>query len=187
MHYSFKVSVKRIKQLPKVTIWGWIMLVGILLFLLIRLFFSAHPTFDDLQNYEIEIDSAYLRDSHDTKGSRMKLEIVSGSTTYYAWYPQSNYINFADDIENDLLSGKVTSVEVKIANTQSVRDRLLNQKRVVDIRSSSTVYYDLDSEMTSLQHHYLSLWLAFIVIFVFWLFYTLFACVIYRVLILKRI
>ena len=184
--YSVKIIPKRIKQIPKITVGYWIMLAFIFLYCVVQLCIPKYQTLDDLQDCEINIDQVNLRDSHDTKGSRVKLEIVSEKATYYVWYPQSKYIDYAHNVENDLLTGNVTSVKVKIANAQSIRDNLFNQKRVVDIRSSSAVYYDLNTEMIRIQHHRRSLWMLFIFIFIFLLCYTIFIPLIYRVIIFEK-
>lgn len=184
--YSARITFKRIKQVPKKVIVLWIILGLICLYCVIQLFFPAHRSLDDLQDCQIDIDEVYLLDSHDTKGSRMKLEIVSGDTTYYLWYPQTKYIDFASDVEHDLLTGKVTLVEAKISNTHSFRDRMLNQKRVVDLRSSSAVYYDLDTELTSLQQQYRSLWLLFLFMVLLWLSCTAYVSLGYRLLTFQK-
>lgn len=184
--YSVRIIHKRIKQMPKITVGVWIMLAFMFLYCMTQLYLSMYHTLDNLQDCEIYIDRANLRDSHDTKGSRMKLEIVSEKTTYYVWYPQSKYIDYAHDVENDLLTGNVNSVKVKIVNPQSLRDSLFNQKRVVDIRSSSAIYYDLKTEIISMQHHHRTLGILSIFIFMFLLCYTIFISLIYRVLIFEK-
>ena len=184
--YSARIIQKRIKQMPKITVGIWIMFACIFLYCITQLCLSMYQTLDDLQDCEIYIDRVNLRDSHDTKGSRMKLELVSEKTTYYVWYPQSKYIDYAHEVENDLLSGNINLVKIKIANTQSIRDSLFNQKRVVDIRSGSAIYYDLNTEMISMQHHHRTLLLLSIFVFMFLLCYTIFISLIYRVLIFEK-
>lgn len=183
---SLQINCNRIKQIPKGAVGFWIVLAFVVLYCTIQLCHPMYQTLDDLQNREINIDQVNLLDSHDTKGSRLKLEIVSGKTTYYVWYPQSKYIDYSHDVENDLLTRKISSVKVKIANTQSMRDSLFNQKRVVDIRSDSAVYYDLNTEMIRMQHHHRSLWILCIFTFLFLLCYTMFISFIYRVLVFKK-
>ena len=184
--YSARIIQKRLKQMPKITVGIWIMFACIFLYCITQLCLSMYQTLDDLQDCEIYIDLVNLRDSHDSKGSRMKLELVSEKTTYYVWYPQSKYIDYAHNVENDLLTGNVNVVKVKIANTQSIRDSLFNQKRVVDIRSGSAIYYDLNTEMISMQHHHRTLLLLSIFVFMFLLCYTIFISLIYRVLIFEK-
>ncbi len=185
-NYSIRIIFKQLKHIPKKVVVFWIALGLICLYCTIQLFSPVYRMSDNLQDCEIDIDKVYLLDSHDTKGSRMKLEIFSGNTTYYLWYPQSKYIDFAYDVEHDLLTGNVTLVEAKIANTYSLHDRLLNQKRIVDLRSNSTVYYDLDIEMKSQQHQYRSVLLLCTIVFLFWISYTLCIFLVYRVVSFRK-
>ena len=184
--YSVMIVPKRIKQIPKIAIVLWIMFAFMFLYCITQLCLSKYQTLDDLQDCEIYIDRVNLRDSHDTKGSRMRLEIVSGKTTYYVWYPQSKYLDYAYNVEKDLLSGNVNLVKVKIANTQSIRDNLFNQKRVVDIRSGDAIYYDLDTEIIRMQHHHRNLWILFFFTFMFLLCHTIFISLIFSVITFKN-
>lgn len=180
--YSLKIIPKRIKQIPRITIVFGVMLAFIVIYCIVILCHPGYQRLDDLQDCEITIDRVNLRDSHDTKGSRMKLEIVSEKTTYYVWYPQSKYLDYVSNVEKDLLSGNVISVKIKIANKQSIRDYLFNQKRVVDIRSGSAVYYDLDTEMIRIQYHRKALWILFFFMTIVLLCYTISIPLVYGVI-----
>ena len=184
--FSVKIIRKRLKKISKVAFCIWITLALIFLYCIINLCFFVDYTLDDLQECEIKVDKVNLIDSHDTKGRRMKLEIVSQNTTYYVWYPQSKYGDFAQSVENDLLTGNVASIKVKIVKDQSIRDRLFNQKRVVDIRSSSTIYYDLIVEKNAIQNSRLSLWILSIFFLIVWLFYTIIISLIHGVIYFER-
>ena len=183
--YSFRVNPKQIRKIPKYIFVFAVILVFIVIYCIVLLFHPEYQRLNDLQDCEINIDQVNLRDSHDTKGSRMKLEIVSEKTTYYVWYPQSIYLDYASNVETDLLTGNVISVKIKIANKQSIRDYLFNQKRVVDIRSGSAVYYDLDTEMIKMQSHRKSLWILFIFMTIVLLCYTISIPLVYGVIKIK--
>lgn len=185
-HFTIKIIRKRLKQIPRKAFFIWIMLALIFFCCIIKLCLPVYYTLDNLQDCEINVDKVILRDSFDTKGSRKKLEIVSQNTTFYVWYPQTKYYDFAHNVENDLLTGNVTSLKVKIVKAQSIRDHLFNKKRVVDIRSNSAVYYDLSVETSKIQHQRLFLWILFIFVFIFWLFYTVIIMLIYGAITFKR-
>lgn len=185
-HYLVRIMYKRIKKVPPKIICIWILLTFLLIYCIFQLCFPMNQAFEDFQECEITIDHVNLWDSHGTKGSRMKLEIVSEQTTYYVWYPKTKYAKFADAVEKDLLSRNVTMVKVRIAANQSMRDYIFNQKRVVDIRSSSAVYYDPDTEMISIRQQRISLWVLFLIVLVLWLCFAIFVSLIYRIFILEK-
>lgn len=182
--YSMKFHPKRINRIPPKAIGVWVFSVCFFLYGIIH-FFLMYQTLDDLQDYKISIDRVRLLDTYDTKGRRNILEIVSGNTTYYLRYPSSKYLDFAHDVENDLLSGRVSLVTAKVANSYSLRDWLGNRKWVVDLRSGSAVYYDLNTEAISFRREHISLGIATIFAFIFLLCYTIIVLLIYNVLILN--
>ena len=183
---AFVISVRRIKRPPLKKIFFWMMQLLVVLYCLIGICRPVYRSLDNLHEKSIIIDQIYLKDSYDTKSSRMKLEIISGGISYYVWYPQDEYRNFSYDIKNDLLSGRVSAVKVKVISKQSVRDYLLNQKRIVQIWSRSKVYYDLKTAMIALRNDRMGLWVLFIFSFLFWLCYTLFYLVVNNILIIKK-
>ena len=182
---SVKVDLKQLRRIPKKTITFLLMIWLVALCLLIGVIFPAHRTIDNLQECEINIDRVYLHDSHNTKGSRMKLEITSGATTYYLWYPQSKYIDYAHEVENELLSGDVIVVKAKIADRQSIRDRILNKVRVADLRSDTSVYYDIETERAYQQRNHVSLCVVFAFVLLLWVVGVLANLLIYGVLSLR--
>lgn len=182
MKYSIRVNLKRVKNIPKATVCVWMLLGLACLYCIIQLFLPTYRTLEKMKECEISIDKIHLIDSHDTKGSRMKLEIISENTTYYVWYPQSKYREFAYEIENELLSGDVTSVTAKVVSTKSIQDYLLNQIRIVDLRSNTSVYYCLNTEKDQLLKNKCSLGLVFLLLFVFWTLATLLFSLSYGVL-----
>lgn len=116
----------------------------------------------------------------------MKLEIVSENQTFYLWYPQNSYIDYKYEVETELLTGKVTSVTAKVIGTQTIRDNLLNRIRVVDLRKDTSVYYDLATEKANLRQNYNSLWILFFLIFVLWLFSTIFISIVYKIITFQK-
>lgn len=184
--YSIRVVWKLRKRMPKIAVSVWLILGLLCLYFLIRLLFPTYQSLDDLQEYEIHIDDVRLWDSHDTKGRRMRLEIITGDQTFYLWYPQSDYIDYKHEVETELLAGKVTTVTAKVVRDQTIRDSLLKRKRVVDLRSDTSVYYDLTTERASLRQDYISICFLYPFLFAVWLFSTLFILLIYGVITFQR-
>jgi len=132
--YTVKIAWKRFGEIPWKT-YAIIILTGLLtIYSLIQLFLPYDRILDNLKEYEIHIDKVYLWDSHDKKGSRMKLIIVDGTQTFYLWYPSTEYRYYSDEIKSELLSGKVTTVTAKVADTQNVFDCIRTQKRIVELK-----------------------------------------------------
>ena len=112
----------------------------------------------------------------------MRLEIVSEDLIYYVWYPQSTYLAFSQNVEQDLLSGNTSYVEVKCVSKQTLRDKLLGKRRVVDLKNSNRVYYDQEIERVNLQQQYYSILFLTIVIVLIWVAYTILISMIYGIL-----
>ena len=125
-------------------------------------------------------------DSHDIKGIRMKLTIMDGDNLFYVWYPQSSYRNYARKIETELLTGETTSVTVKVASNQTIRDKLLHQRRIVDLRNGDSIYYDLDTERSALFKNYITCWILFLSSCALWIFSTLFIAIVYNIAIFQK-
>ena len=187
MESSFvKVNLKKIKRIPKKTIIILCALTLIVVFLVIQLFRPMYHSINNLQEIDITIDKVYIIDTYDNIGSRMKLIIQSQDANYYLWYPSSHYIDFRDNVQNDLLSGNITSVKAIIAEDQSIRDIILNQIRIVHLKSDNAVYYDLDTEKVGLKQNYISLWIAFILVLIIWLGAIVLISLVYGVLTFRK-
>ena len=145
-----------------------------------------YHSINNLQEIDITIDKVYIIDTYDNIGSRMKLIIQSQDANYYLWYPSSHYIDFRDNVQNDLLSGNITSVKAIIAEDQSIRDIILNQIRIVHLKSDNAVYYDLDTEKVGLKQNYISLWIAFILVLIIWLGAIVLISLVYGVLTFRK-
>lgn len=182
MKNSMRIKYTRIKQLPNTVLWLWILLGLLILCCVVQLFYPPKRTLENLQNYVIKVDKVSLIDTHDTKGSRMRLEIVSEDLIYYVWYPQSTYLAFSQNVEQDLLSGNTSYVEVKCVSKQTLRDKLLGKRRVVDLKNSNRVYYDQEIERVNLQQQYYSILFLTIVIVLIWVAYTILISMIYGIL-----
>lgn len=150
-NYSVNVDCRKLKRIPKHAFCFWLLLVVSCLFWIQEIYDTHNMLGDSYCEYELIIEEVSLCDSYSIKGARMKLSIFADGTTYYIWYPQTKYKQFADDINNDLLSGDVTSVNVMVSNTQTIREKMFSQQRIVDLRSTSAVYYDFELERDSLQ------------------------------------
>lgn len=110
------------------------------------LFVPTHEGYSNWDEREISIDSVRLIDTYNIKGSRMKLEIIADDQKFYLWYPQSCYLKYANAVQSELLSGKITSVTAIISPNQTGWDKLFNQNRIVDLRCEKSVYYDFEAE-----------------------------------------
>ena len=84
-------------------------------------------------------------DTLSRRGSRMKLVIQDDNTTYYLHFPQKTLKEVSQALDDDLFSGKISSVEVTVAKP-SLRNALTGHRRIVDLRSDANVYYDLETE-----------------------------------------
>ena len=116
----------------------------------------------------------------------MKLTIMDGDNLFYVWYPQSSYRNYARKIETELLTGETTSVTVKVASNQTIRDKLLHQRRIVDLRNGDSIYYDLDTERSALFKNYITRWILFLSSCALWIFSTLFIAIVYNIAIFQK-
>ena len=178
--FSKKINCNRIRKIPKKIYVPWIVFSLLSLILIMNSFFPTYRELDNLQDVRINIEESYLSDSLSRNGRLVKLSIVSAGVTYYIWYPE--YRDYMNAVENDILTGNIKSVDAKIVKTQSFRDRLLNQRKIVDLRSDDAIYYDLDTEMNSQRlNHIASIVIAAFFLAV-WMFYTLCTMLVYRVL-----
>ncbi len=164
--------------------WGCLALLGIswilAVILGVQLLSSPDKCLENLNENTVHIDKVSLLDSHNLRGYRMKLKIVDRDRTYYLWYPQSAYRLYSEAILEDLLSGNVDTIVIKSVNP-SLRDRLRNKRRIVDLRTEDAVYYDLQSEIQSSKIRLVEGWIGFVImtaaaisgtVFVIW-FYVL--------------
>ena len=185
--HSIRFDFKRIKNIPKTILILWIVSVILFLYSIVELVLPKYRTLDNLQEIEIKIDEVYLWDSYNLRGSRMKLVIVSEGVTYYLWYPKSHYQDFSGEIERDLLSGDMSSVTVKVVDSPSLWDRLFNEKRMVDVRSDSATYYDLDTEKIAIEQNRISAWTLFLVMLIWLVIITPILLLAYGVLNFRRV
>ena len=123
---------------------------------------STDECLENLNENVVHIDKVSLIDSHNVRGTRMKLKIVDNDMTYYLWYPQSTYQVYSQAIHEDLLSGNVDIVVIK-STKPTLRDIIQNQRRIADIRTNDTVYYDLQSEIEYSDNRFMGTWLGFII------------------------
>ena len=160
---------------------GWLLI----LYLLIECLLSVYPAEEDLRECEIPIERVSLHNSFD-KDTRMKLEIVSGGSTYYLWYSSSVYLDFAEAVKNELLTGEAASVSAKIVTDQSLYDRLTDRYRVADLRSGSSVFYDMEADRTYWQMNHIVFVVAVVILLVVWLSVTAVSAVMYGVLDIRK-
>lgn len=158
------------------------------LLFLIQLVLPPYRSLDDLQEVEIHIGNVSLFDSGDKRGSRMKLTISdsNGDGTYYLWYPQTGYKKFSHAVETELLTGKTTLVTAKIVSSPYLRDKLQSKRRMVDLRSGNSVYYDIETERRQLADNYVSAWISFTILISCWVIATLLIGIIHNPIVLRR-
>ena len=138
-------NLKKWPKIPKRTKAFWFCLSVACIYCILQLFFPYNRELEKTHDYSLIIDEVRLRDSS-SKGTRMNLRIVSEGKVFYVWYPQKEYLNYSENIFQDLLTGNVVLVSVKVSDKQSVRDIILNQQRIVELRNDDTVYYSLETE-----------------------------------------
>ena len=185
-NYSVNIDHRKLKRIPKYAFCLWLLLVVSCLFWIQQMYDTHNMLKDSHYECELIIEDVSLCDSYDTKGTRMKLTIFANGITYYIWYPQTEYKQFADGIKNDLLSGDITSVNAIVSNTQTIRDKIFDQRRIIDLRSDSAVYYDFELECDSLQKNFS--WSCVLSVFsiLILLSYTLCISLLYGVLYYKK-
>lgn len=173
---------KRVKQIPK----GLLLTLGalglVVLCCLVQILFPASARLEDLDVCQIQIDHIRLVDSHNTKGDRLKLELMDGEQTFYLWYSQSSYSRFAGSVEGELLTGAVTAVTAKLASHASLRDVIGNRKRIVDLRSDASVYYDLETEIENIRETSVGTWLLLLLLTLALVCGVLYTMLVYRVM-----
>ena len=186
MHYKIRIRWDRRKRVPKGVACTYILLGFFSLYCMLQLFSSPGSSLDNLCELRIHIDNINIMDSHDIKGSRMKLTIMDGDNLLYVWYPQSSYRNYARKIETELLTGETTSVTVKVASNQTIRDKLLHQRRIVDLRNGDSIYYDLDTERSALFKNYITCWILFLSSCALWIFSKKYITKVYKIAIFQK-
>ena len=160
MHYKIRIRWDRRKRVPKGVACTYILLGFFSLYCMLQLFSSPGSSLDNLCELRINIDNINLMDSHDR--------------------------NYARKIETELLTGETTSVTVKVASNQTIRDKLLHQRRIVDLRNGDSIYYDLDTERSALFKNYITCWILFLSSCALWIFSTLFIAIVYNIAIFQK-
>lgn len=179
--FFIKFSRKRIKRIPKNALIAWVVCAVSLLALIIDVVIP-YKSIESLQCKEIPIDDIYLFNSYETKGSRIRLNIVSDGMQYFVWYPQERFDEYSNTIEQDLLSGNVVSVQVRIPEKRNFRDKLLNQYRIFDLRTDSSVYYSVDDEIDRIYCGQRWQWVICATGILFWCTGTIIMLLIYKVI-----
>ena len=180
-----KFSRKHINRISKITLIAWIV-CAVGLFTLIIDVVTPYKSIESLQCKEIQIDEIYLFNSYDTKGSRIKLNIVSDGMQYFVWYPQERFAEYSNTIEQDLLSGNVVSVQVMIPGKHNFRDKLLNQYRIFDLRTDSSVYYTVDDEIDRIYRVQTWYWVICATGILLWCTGTIIILLIYKVITIHK-
>ena len=166
----------KLKSVPKVHMFVWICLFLFVFAFLVNLFV---PLNENIEDTTITISNAKWFDSRDIWGSRFKLIIKSQNDSFYLWYPVDTFPKYEDCLREKLLTGETTEVYAKVVSNSTLWDAISGHRKIVDLRTDSFVFYDLEDELLRTQTGYnVSLWAALFSL-VLWLADTVLLLLIY--------
>ncbi len=149
--FVVKFCPQKIKRIPKKAIFFAFCFLIAFAFFVANAVRPANYWLKDLQTIQLKIDNAYLMDTYDTRGSRMKLYISSGDQNYQLLYPQGSYLPYSEALDTNLLSGKTTVVTAKVIPNNIVREALGRRIEIVDLRTDDVVFFDIEDRIKSKQ------------------------------------
>ena len=154
---SIQVSFgkKHLKKTPRRTIFVWMILSLLLLVVLVEIFVPSYKKVDAAKEYEIVIDDLSAFEPNGRRTSALRLYITADDQLFYLYYPSLHYKRYAPQLESELLSGKETTVKLKAVDGFTIWDTLRGRKRIVDLRSENSVYYELETEIAKLRQDYI--------------------------------
>ena len=144
--------LKNCKKVPVKVILTF--LVAMLLFFVLLYELVNTPSLANISQVEILVDDVVLKKVSTRIGRTTEVRVFSGETTYYIRYPSTDYLDYRSAIESELLSGNIDVVHGTILDEQKLTDRVTGKVRLVDLRSDSSVYYDISTEKFALQIEY---------------------------------
>ena len=144
-HYTISFKPKRIRCISKKNILFMALFWIVTILVFIAEIIPVKYRLSNLETRTVHIDRIRMVDTMSRGDYRMKLIIKDGNTTYYLHYPRKTLKKVSQALDDDLFSGKISSVEVTVAKP-SLRNYLDRDRRIVDLRSETNVYYDLEAE-----------------------------------------
>lgn len=184
---SMQVSFgkKQLKKIPRRVIFVWVILSLLLLVVLIEIFVPSYKKLEAAKEYEIVIDDLVAFEPNRPRTSALRLYITADDQLFYLYYPSLHYKEYRTQLESELLSGKVTIVKVKAVDRFTIWDMLSGRKRIVDLRSDNSVYYDLETEVTQSHRDHIGVVCAGILLLLLWLIDSVYILLVYGLIRLK--
>ncbi len=161
--------------------------MGILCFaMIIDLFSSPEKSLNNLREVEIQIDEIQVTSFAGKYGYKTTLNIRTADESFCVRYPKnwyrSTYMDYQYAVSTELLTHTVQSVSAKITDKQSIWDWLHHRHQIVDLRAGNSVYYDITTEKDSISRDYSGSLVLTPIIWILWLFATLYFAFIYKVI-----
>lgn len=181
MHFLC-VNPKKLKRVPKRLLVVWVLLLLFGIYCLTMLFVPKYQKLNNISECQITIKSIRLIDTHNSNGSRFRLYIQGNNQSYYLDYPQLYSKEYLNRVKEELLTGEIELVDAKYVDNYTIRDRILGRKRIVDLRTNNSVYYELEMEKKQLSEYKISACVLFFLVILVWIIYSLFIIGIYGLL-----
>lgn len=180
MKYKAVFKWSKLRSIPKIHMFIWICLFLFVIAFGVNSATLFMPLKRNIEETNITISNARLYDSRDIWGSRFKLIIDSQNDSFYLWYPVDVFPRYENCLREKLLTGETTAVYAKVVSNSTLWDTLSGQRKIVDLRTDSFVFYDLEDELLRMENGYnVSLWAALFSL-ILWLADTVLLLLIYR-------
>ena len=180
MKYKAVFKWSKLRSIPKIHMFIWICLFLFVIAFGVNSATLFTPLKRNIEETNITISNARLYDSRDIWGSRFKLIIDSQNDSFYLWYPVDVFPRYENCLREKLLTGETTAVYAKVVSNSILWDTLSGQRKIVDLRTDSFVFYDLEDELLRMENGYnVSLWAA-VFSLILWLADTVLLLLIYR-------
>lgn len=174
----------KLKNISKKSYYGWFLLTFLTIGLLLDVFQSPERVMSHIQDEDIQIEKVLLINSQGTKGSRYKLVIHADDQVYVVHYPRSSFHDYRDKIEAELLTGSIEHVHAKIlTRPMNLYELVLGHRQIVDLRSVTTVYYNIDTEYQHQRETYIYAWILFPTVLILWVFFSFFGLLVSKVIV----
>lgn len=165
-------SKKKIRNVKRIHIVIFFLLIAININTLFNCIFNTEYPISNLQTCEINAENSIILKTYSTVGSRNKLVITDSDSTYYLWYPIYKYNKYSYAVENELVSGNVSTVTAIVCGDQNLYDRIFKRYCIVDLRSDNYIFYDIEDERQEQIKDKYNNWLLLFVVFIIFLFYV---------------
>ncbi len=87
--------------------------------------------------------------------------IESGGRYFYTWYNDGAFYQAKNNLVNDFINGKCSTVNVTYSSTRSIFDMLLNTTKVCEIKVNGITYYSIEQEKQTLTKNKQELFFVF--------------------------